>query len=190
MSKLTKRIFTKKSHPAHLPYQPTPPQSDSGEKPKDSDDELSYLESEEVIEKIAGTDLEFGVVKSVEVKGDQAKDTSKTINRSLGSGRLVSDINDVYGQCPFCKQEAEAAYRRKKISLEEAHAKSYYTISSAGQCDKCGINACSVHIRPVSMPDGSTVQLCKKCKQKYRRKQLLSKLLSFLASPFREDSRS
>jgi hypothetical protein len=183
MSKIIKRIFAKEPHPAHLPYQPAPPE----EAKKVSEDETSYTETEIVTDAIDGTDLEFGVINTVEVKGSDAKDSQKTINRTLGNGRRVNKIDDVYGECPFCKAEAKKMLKKGRVTEMEAQAKALYHGESASECEKCGAMTCQKHTRPVKMPDDEITQLCKKCQKKHKRKLFFKNILHFITSPFMED---
>lgn len=178
MSKVYK---PKHQHPAHLPHVPKPPSQDKPAVP-----ETAYSESETVTDTIAGTNLKFGTEKKVEVLGNRARDYSSTINQSLGTGKLISRIEDVYGVCIFCKAEADKAYKKNRITLKEAQAKSFYDTLSAVTCQGCGLNTCSRHTRRIQMPDGTFEVLCKDCQRRHKRKWFFKQLFLFLITPFLE----
>ena len=172
-----------KQHPAHSPYMPSPPSQEEAI----ADAEISYSESEAVIDSISGTNIKFGKEQKTEISGNKSIDVSTAIHQRIGNGKIVSNIGDIYGQCPYCEKEAEKAYKKGRISLEEAYAKSFIDIPSVSVCDKCGTKTCGRHTRPVKMQDEIIEHLCKRCLKKHKRKQFIKNLFKFLITPFLED---
>ncbi len=188
-----KRLLGTKAHPAHLPYTPMPPahQPDAASPnqfPNNTNTDTSYTESEANIHTIAGTNIGFGTQKIVQVDSrGQAKDISQTQSHVIGSGKLVSKIEDLSGACRHCQAEATQAFEENFISLEQAQIKSLYDILSASHCDICGENTCSRHTRPIQLPDDLIQQLCVDCQKQLKGQILKQKIVGFLLSPFMED---
>jgi hypothetical protein len=183
-----KRLLGKKVHPPHLPYIPAPHQPDAppNQFPDNSATSEAYTESETNIHTIAGTNIGFGTKKIVQVEGSQAKDISQTQSHIVGSGKLVSKIEDIAGVCRYCQIETGQAFEANLISLEEAQIKSLYDTLSASRCDICGTNTCSRHTRPILMPDSLTQLLCVDCQKELKGQVLKQKIVGFLLSPFME----
>lgn len=183
-----------KEHPAHLPYIPTPPSQQPNipfnQFPHNhSDADLSYTESEISIHAISGTSIGFGTQKVVQVDSrGQAKDLSQSQSHIVGTGRIVSKVEDIAGVCPFCQIEAKEAFDKGLLSFQEAQSKSLYDKQSASQCDICGVNTCSRHCRPILMPDGVTQRLCSTCQKQLKGQIIKQKIIGFLFSPFIEES--
>ena len=188
-----KRLLGTKAHPAHLPYIPTPPsyQPDASSPNRFSNDansDLSYTEAEANIHTIAGTNIGFGSKKIVQVDSrGQAKDLSQTQSHIIGSGKLVSKIEDIAGVCRYCQAEAIHAFEANLISLEQTQIRSLYDIQSVSRCEICGVNTCCRHTRPVQMPNGLIQQLCIDCQKQLKRQMLRQKIVAFLLSPFMEN---
>jgi len=188
-----KRLLSTKAHPAHLPYIATPPAhqpnaAPPNQFPNDANTDLLYTESEANIHTIAGTNIGFGTQKMVQVDSrGQAKDFSQTKSHIVGSGKLVSKIENIAGVCRYCQAEATQAFEANLISLEEAQIKSLYDTLSALRCDICGTNTCSRHTRPIQMPDGLIQQFCVDCQKQLKGQIIKQKIVSFLLSPFMED---
>ena len=117
----------------------------------------------------------------------QAKDISQTQSHVIGSGKLVSKIEDLSGVCRYCQVEATQAFEANLISLEQAQIKSLYDILSASRCDICGENTCSRHTRAIQLPDGLTQQLCVDCQKQLKGQILKQKIVGFLLLPFMEN---
>ncbi len=190
-----KKIYNLGSHPAHLPYNPTPPVNKSNVNQNQfanniNNDGLSYTDSEADVDSISGMSINFGSMKSIGVDNNgQTRDLSKNQNHIVGSGKLVSSIQDVAGICPICQGEAIHAFEKKLITLEEAQIKSLYDVNSASRCDICGTNTCSRHCRPVQMPDGSTQNPCVTCLKLLKKQAFKRKMIHLLLSPFFETKR-
>ena len=188
-----KKMLTKKAHPAHLPYVPTPPSNQYNmpfnQSPHNySDDDLSYTESQINIHTVSGTNIGFGTQKIIQVDSrGQAKDFSQTQSHIVGSGRLISKAEDIAGVCQFCQIEAEEALEKNLITIEAAQIKSFYDNLSASQCNICGTNTCSRHCRPILLPDGLTQYLCITCQKKLRGKIIKQRIIGLLLSPFIDD---
>ena len=188
-----KRLLSRKAHPAHLPYIPTPPSqqpnaSSQNQFPHNSANaDISYTEEEANIHSIAGTNIGFGTQKLVQVDSrGQAKDFSQTQSHIVGSGKLVSKIEDIAGVCRYCQAEAIVALEANLLTLEQAQIKSLYDTLSSSRCDICGTNTCCRHCRPIQMPDGSTQQLCVDCQKQFKRQLITQKIFGLLLSPFVE----
>lgn len=187
-----KRLLGTKAHPGHLPYIPTAPQQPDASSPNQSphnsvNTDLSYTETEANMHTIAGTNIGFGTQKMVQVDSrGQAKDFSQSQSHIVGSGKLVSKIEDIAGVCKYCQAEAIQAFEANLISLEEAQIKSLYDTLSASRCDICGTNTCCRHCRPIPMPDGLTQLLCVDCQKQFKGQILKQKIVGFLLSPFME----
>ncbi len=188
-----KRFLNTKAHPGHLPYNPTPPShqpdaASSHQFHNNDNTDLSFTEAEANIHTIAGTNIGFGTNKIVQVDSrGQTKDISQTQSHIVGSGKLVSKIEDLSGICRYCQVEAIQAFEENLISLEQAQIKSLYDTLSASRCDICGENTCSRHTRPIQMPDGLIQQLCVDCQKQLKGQILKRKIVGFLLSPFMED---
>jgi hypothetical protein len=189
-----KRLLGTKAHPAHLPYIPTPPSHRPDASPPNQlpynpgNTETSYTETEVNIHTIAGTNIGFGTQKVVQVDDrGQAKDFSQTQSHIVGSGKVVSKIEDIAGVCRYCQAEAAQAFEVNLISLEEAQIKSLYDTQSASRCDICGTNTCCRHCRPIQMPDGLTQLLCIDCQKQIKGQLLKKRIAGFLLAPFMEN---
>ncbi len=187
-----KRLLGTKAHPAHLPYIASPPSHQQGASsnqfPNGTNTDLSYTEAEANMHTIAGTNIGFGTQKMIQVDSrGQAKDFSQTQSHIVGSGKLVSKIEDLAGVCRYCQAEATQAFEEKLISLEQAQIKSLYDTLSASRCDICGTNTCCRHCRPIQMPNDSTQLLCVDCQKKLKWQILRNGIFGFLLSPFMED---
>jgi len=192
-----KRLLNTKTHPAHLPYTPTPPShqqntsSPNQFSSSNTNTDLSFTEAEADLHSIAGTSIGFGTQKIVQVDGrGQAKDLSRTQSHILGSNKIVSKIEDVGGICGYCQAEAAEDFEANLISLEEAQAKSLYDLSSASRCDNCGTNTCCRHCRPIQLPDGLVQLLCVECQKQLKGQIIRRKIAGFLLSPFMEAENS
>lgn len=189
------KLFSSKVPPAHLPYTPTPPlhHPDASSLPNQFPDNSAntdtvYMEAEANMHGIAGTNIAFGTQKLVQVDSrGQAKDLSQTQSHIVGSGKIVTQIEDLFGVCPFCQAESKKAFEDNLITLEQAQVKSLYDVSSASRCDNCGTDTCCRHTRPIQMPDGLVQLLCVDCQKKLKWKTLRNGVFSFLLSPFKED---
>lgn len=187
-----KRLLNTKAHPAHLPYIPTPPShqpdSSSNQFSNNANTDASYVEAESDIQSIAGTSIGFGFQKVIQVDSrGQAKSLSQAQSHIVGSGKLVSNIEDIAGVCRYCQAEATQAFEANLISLEQAQAQALYDVLSASRCDACGTNTCCRHCRPFQMPDGSIMQLCVDCQKQLKGKIIRKKIVTFLLTPFMED---
>ena len=191
-----KRLLGTKAHPAHLPYIPTPPlrqpNTSQNQFPHNSaNTDISYTESEANIHSIAGTNIGFGTQKIVQVDSrGQARDFSQTKSHIVGSGKLVSKIEDIAGVCRYCQAEAIVALEANLINIEEAQIKSLYDTLSSSRCDICGINTCCRHCRPIQMPDGLTQLLCIDCQKQLKGQILKQRIIGLLLSPFIETENS
>ena len=186
-----KRLLNKNSHPAHLPYTPTPPfqqSATSAQNQFSNSSDTSYTETEINIHTISGTNIGFGSQKIVQVDDrGQAKDLTQSQSHILGTGRIVNKIEEVSGVCPFCRAEALKFFEANLITIEEVQIKSLYDIKSASHCDICGTNTCSRHSRPIVIPNGLVQYFCVNCQKQLKKQLLRQKIKSLLLSPFMED---
>lgn len=187
---LFRKILSKKLHPANKPHVPQPPSSN---KPANYcnaifDPDSNYEESEEEVQKIHGTSIEFGNQKTIQVDSS-GHPRAVTQNKSyiIGSGKLVQNINEIGGVCNYCQLLAMHAYEKGEISLEQAQLRSLFDTQSARQCELCGAQACSLHCRPTETPDG-ILMICAGCNEQIMRKQKRKSIISFLMSPLLEES--
>lgn len=192
-----KEFFKKlmgRSHPAHLPDIPRPPDTTPL---CELDTNGTYHESKMTTQHIAGFPITFGKDEIVQVdERGNAGEFSRTVSHILGSGKLVSGIEPkqvagqimpgVAGVCPHCQTEAIKAFQANLISHEEAQSRSLYDTSSAAQCEICGCYTCCRHCRPIPMPDGAVHQICVNCQKKIKRQLLKQGLINLLLSPFTE----
>lgn len=184
-----RRFITRNSHPPHLPYRPAPPvhQQNPLDIPSSSNEDTSYTEIETDIQRVAGTSLAFGAETATHVDANgQARHLTQTQSHILGSGRIVSDINDVAGACPICIKELENAIKQNLIQPQHAEARILYDKESASRCDVCGTNVCSRHAHAICLPDEVPQKLCVTCEDKVKRKIRRQKILSFFMAPFME----
>jgi len=189
-----RRKANTKAHPAHLPYNSTPPtQQPDASSPNQfsgnpTDADLSFTEAEADLNSIAGFTITFGHQKLITVDSrGQTKDLSQSQGHIVGSGKLVRNVEDIEGVCGYCEAEAKKAFEANLISIEQAQAKSLYDTSSASRCESCGISTCCKHTHPIQMSDDSTQQLCVDCQKSLKGKMLTQKIVGFLLSPFMED---
>ena len=183
-----KRFLSRKAHPAHLPYVPTPPTQQSSASANQPSNDASYTEEEATIHNIAGSSLNFGIRKIVQVdECGRAKDLTLTQSHIAGTGKLINKAEELAGICKYCQTEAIEAIEANLISLEQAEIRSMYDTSSASRCDICGTDTCCLHTRPVQMPNGSNQLLCVDCQKKLKGQILKQRIFGFLLSPFMED---
>ncbi len=188
-----KRLLSTKAHPAHLPYILTPPphQPDTSSSPNQlphnaANTDFSYTESEVSIHTIAGTNIGFGTQKIVQVDSvGQAKDISQTQSHLIGSGKLVSKVEDVAGVCKLCQAIAMEQLQAGQISVQQAQLLSLYDKSSAAICDVCGIQGCVRHIRPLLTENG-VLAMCETCQRQLKKQLRKQKIVGLLLSPFME----
>lgn len=188
-----KRLLNKNSHPAHLPYIPTPPsqqQSASQQNHFSGNTDASYTETEINIHTISGTNIGFGTQKTVQVDDrGQARDISQSQSHIVGTGRIVNKVEDIAGICPFCHAEASKAFEANLITIQEIQIKSLYDIKSASRCDICGTNTCSRHSRPIMMPNSIIQYFCVNCQKQLKKQLIKQKIKTFLLSPFLEEEK-
>ena len=186
-----KRLLGKKTHPAHLPYIPTPPSPQQGTSypnqfPDNSATPETFTETDADINTISGTRIGFGTQNFIQVEGPHAKTLSQTQSHIIGTGKLVSKIDDIAGVCQYCQAEAMQAFEANLINSEQVQVKSLYDTLSASRCDICGTSTCCRHCRPIQMPDGLIQQLCVECQRQLKGQILKHTIVRFLLSPFLE----
>ena len=183
------RYITRRSHPAHLPYMPKPPDQNHPHGIGDgTSSNTLYSEIETNAHHIAGMSVTFGSQKVVRVdENNQAQDICQKQSYIIGSGRLVSHPDEVGGVCLFCQAGSLQLMQAGQISLEEAQLKSLVDKESARRCDLCGRYCCSNHCLSVQPSEGSTILACILCQKKMRpRFRTIKIVLSILCSPFLE----
>lgn len=190
---ILQKLLSRKMPPAHLPHIPTPPahQPDASTSPNQfphngASTDNSYIETETDIHTIAGTDIGFGTQKIIQVDSSgQAKDISQTQSHIIGSGKLVSKVEDIAGVCKLCQAIAMEQLQAGQISVQQAQLFSMYDKSSAAICNVCGIQGCVRHIRPILTEDG-VLAMCEICQRQLKKQLRKRKIIGFLISPFME----
>ncbi len=181
------RLFNRSVHPAHQPYRPAPPTPDTVSQhqiPNDIPNNASYIEVQSDQQTIG--DIKFGTEKViiVDTRGC-SRDMSRQSSHVLGSGKLVSKIEDIAGVCRICQSIAMEKYQAGEINLQQAQVLSLYDKGSAAVCNVCGIQGCIQHIRPIQTDQG-ILSICPICQQKLDKKLNRQRFLRLLLSPFTE----
>jgi hypothetical protein len=175
------RFVTRKTHRPDQPYIPQPGQT----MPNPAFDlDGDYSETEVDMQRLHGTSIAFGTQKTIQVDDrGRAKGLTQKPSYIVGTGRRISDIEDVGGICRFCQAQAAQALQEGKLTLEEAQLQSLFDLRSGFQCDICGTYTCSVHCRPMQTPQG-TFDACAACRQEIKRQDKRNRIIGFLLSPF------
>lgn len=190
---ILQKLLSRKMPPAHLPYILTPPvqQPHASMSPNQFhnngiSEDNSYVETEADIHTIAGTDIGFGHQKVILVDSSgQAKDISQTQSHIIGSGKIVSKVEEITGVCELCQAIAMEQFHTGQISIQQAQLLSLYDKSSARICNNCGTQGCARHIRAV-MTENGVLSMCGTCQQELKKQLRKRKIIDFLLSPFVE----
>ena len=186
------RWLGRKAPQAHQPYDPTPPGPNAGASGSSNmqfhhtNADAAYTETETDIQNITGTGISFGTQKVVQVGNNgQANCLSQAQSHILGSGKLISKLEDVAGVCNFCKLIAAQQLQAGQISIAQAQLMSLYDRGSAAICNICGIQGCIRHINPKYTASG-IITICIACQKQLKKQERKRKLINFLLSPFVE----
>ncbi len=180
------RLFGRRAHAPHLPYIPTPPQSNNASNRSipghAAGPQGTYTEIQSTIQTIAGSNITLGSENIILVDANgQAREISKQCSHVLSTGKLVTRIEEIGGICPFCQSSAMQRYQAGELTLEAAQLACLYDVASAATCQACGVHACTRHIRPVDTDQG-ILSLCQEChkalKKQLRKKSLVRALLA------------
>lgn len=177
------RFVRGKNHPGHLPHIPSP-----GQALPDPLDGISDEFSETTInvKQVGNTGIAFGKIEGIKLDDEgNGQEIIKQPSHRIGTGALVSDIDQIAGICGICEVAATEAYLAGRISLQEAHLRTMYDHSSAAQCDICGQRFCSAHCRPVKIEEALT-NLCISCLKILQKKERRRKILTWLLAPLSE----
>lgn len=179
------RLILRKAHPCDMPYDPQPQEPIANTPTGGQSD---YSETEANINQLYGTSLKFGSQTTIEIDSNgRAKALTCKPSYIAGSGRRISDIDDVGGICRFCQALAVQAFNEGKLTAEQAQLQSLFDVNSARQCDLCGTYTCSIHCRPVQMQQG-IFNLCVECNQELKRQEKRKRIFNLLLSPFSNNS--
>ncbi len=179
-----RRLHSGRAYPPGMPYNPQPGQGSANP----SSGNPVYSETEAEIASLWGTQLKFGSQTTIEIdQSGHAKALTCKPSYVIGSGRRISDIDEVGGVCGFCQEIAAKAFSEGKLTAEQAQLQSLFDGNSQRQCDVCGTFTCSVHSRPVQTPSG-TVNICVACRNEISRQEKRKKIIGFLLSPFTDNS--
>ena len=162
LKNIFRKLLNKRTPPGqpHVPMPPTYPLfTDSAQANTDG----SYCEAEAEVHQIANMPgIDFGSKTITQIFENGAKSISQKHSYIVGSGKLLSDISDIGGICPFCYAQASRQFEEGLISRKEAQLLSLYDKSSAATCS-CGSTGCARHIRPIQLPDGQIHFICANC---------------------------
>lgn len=175
------RILFRKAYPPDQPYMPQPGQS--VDNPSfDLGSDLSETEAD--IQNLHGTSIAFGTRKTIKIDDlGRTAGLSQRPSYIVGSGRRVSNIEEVGGVCPFCQALAAQAFQEGKLTSEQAQLQSIFDIHSGVRCGICGILACAVHCRPLATLQ-VPVNICTACQKEIKKQERRKKIINFLLSPF------
>lgn len=180
-------VFMNRIHPVHEPYNPQPGQHIHNPA---SDVDGNYSETEADIQPLHGTSIAFGTQKTIQVDGHgRPRGLCQNPSYILGSGRRVSSMEDVGGICRFCQIQAAQAFQEGTLTVEQAQLRSLFDIYSGFQCDICGVYTCSVHCRPMHLPEG-ILDVCSACREEIKRQEKRRKIISMFLSPFTKSENS
>ncbi len=182
-----KRMVLRKVYPANQPYIPHPDQN-LNNPVFHFEGDLSEVEAD--IQNLHGTTITFGTQKSTQIDDfGHGKELKQTANYIIGTGKRISNIDEVWGICRICEEIASQHFQEGKITIEQAQLKSLFDVKSARQCSICGIYTCSIHCRPLQTPEG-IINVCVTCEKEISRQQKRKKIIDFLLSPFIESESS
>ena len=187
------RIFGRQIHPPGVPYMPSPPEAQSHatspahQAPGNPTSLPSvYTEMQAELQPINGTDIKFGTEKIILVDTNgHAQDLTRNHNHVLGSGKLVTRIEDVAGVCRICLGIAVEQCEAGKITPEQAQLTSLYDTASAATCSVCGFQGCIRHIRPVQTDEGQ-LHMCVPCQKEFKKQLLRQRVIQLLLGPISE----
>ncbi len=179
------RFVRGKNHPGHLPHIPSPGQALPDPLDGISDD---FSETTINVKQVGNTGIAFGKVEGVKLDADgNGQEIIKEPSYRIGSGSIVSSIEQIAGICGVCEVAATEAYLAGRISLQEAHLRTMYDHPSAAQCDICGQRFCTMHCRPVKINE-DVVSTCAICLKVIQKKELRRKILAWLLAPLSEST--
>jgi len=184
------KLFGRKTHPAHEPYIPAPPTPQTQAPPNQNSGPTNtgaaYVEAKSNMASIAGLDVAFGTQNVIMVDNSgHAKDISQTQSHIVGSGKLVTKIEDIAGVCTFCQATAAEQFQAGQISLQQAHSMSLYDKGSAAICSACGFQGCLSHVRPIQTEQG-VLTICGTCQNKIEKQLRRRRIIGFLLAPISE----
>jgi hypothetical protein len=180
------RFVLRKAPQPEQPYIPQPGQT----MPNLACDLDGDSETEVDIQHLHGTSIAFGTQKTIRIDDlGRAKELTRKPSYIIGTGRRISNIEDVGGVCRFCQEQAAQSLQEGKLTLEQAQLQSLFDTRSGFQCDICGIYTCSVHCRPIQTPQGP-IDVCAACREEIKRQEKRKKIIGFLLSPFTSSNES
>lgn len=175
------RLLLRRVHPPQAPYNPGPDQNPGNPA---FDLNGNFAETEIDIQNLHGTNLAFGNQRTVHIDDSgQARELKRKPSYVVGTGRRISNIEDIGGVCRFCQAQAMLAYQEGRLTLEQAQLESLFDIYSGFQCDLCGCYTCSIHCRPMVTPEGS-FDVCCACREAIKKQEKRKKIIGLLLSPF------
>lgn len=181
------RVLLRRTYPPNQPYVPQPGQSISNPA---FDFDGNFSETEADIQDLHGTSIAFGTQKTIQIDDlGRAKGLTRKPSYIIGTGRRISNIEDVGGVCRFCQAQAAQSFQEGKLTLEQAQLQSLFDIRSGMQCDICGTYTCSVHCRPMQTSQG-VIDVCAACREEIKRQEKRKKIIGLLLSPFTSSEES
>jgi predicted kinase len=175
------RLFLRRTHPPDKPYVTQPDQNNSNTAFEFDGD---FSETETDVQHLHGTSIAFGTQKTIQIDDlGRAKGLTRKPSYIIGTGRRISNIEDIGGICRFCQTQAAQAFQEGKLTVEEAQLQSLFDLRSGFQCDICGIYTCSIHCRPIQTPQG-LIDVCAACREEIKRQERRKKIIGLLLSPF------
>jgi len=181
------RLFLRRTYPPNQPYVPQPGQKISNPA---FDFNGDFSETEVDVQHLHGTTIAFGTQKTIQIDDlGRAKGLTRKPSYIIGTGRRISNIEDIGGVCRFCQAQALQAFQEEKLTLEQAQLHSLFDIRSGFQCDICGIYTCSIHCRPMQTPQG-IIDVCVACREEIKHQERRKKIIGLLLSPFTSSKES
>ncbi len=181
-----KKLVKRQSFPVDKPYIPDPNRN-CNNPPFNFEGDMSEVEAD--IQNLHGTAITFGTQKSIQIDDlGRGKELKQTANYIIGNGKRISNIEEVWGICRICEENASQHFQEGKITIEQAQLKSLFDVKSARQCIICGIYTCSLHCRPIQTSEGVS-DVCVMCEKEISRQQKRKKIIEFLLSPFMESEK-
>ena len=179
------RFVRGKNRPGHLPHIPSPGQALPDPLDGIGDD---FSETTINVKQVGNTGIAFGKVEGVKLDADgNGQEIIKEPSYRIGSGSIVSSIEEIAGICGICEVIALEAYNAGQISLQEAHLRTMYDQPSAAQCDVCGQRFCAAHCRPIKI-ENEVTNLCVLCLKTMQKKERRRKILVWVLSPLTDST--
>jgi hypothetical protein len=179
-----RRRFRRQTHSPQVVQSSSSQQQNAN--PRCGTEENLYSEVQADISSLYGTSLNFGSQTTIEIdQYDRVKVITTKPSYILGSGRRISNIEEVAGICKYCSAVARKGFEEGLLTAEQAQLQSLFDIHSARRCSECGSFVCSVHCRSIETQNGRAY-ICEGCIEQIRRHEKNRLIKRLLLSPFTE----